>query len=472
MRATSQAQPWRPRLQEAKELIQDGLIQQALEIYQALIREFPDQADLLTEMARLLGKLNYLPLAIRFLQMAILVDPTHRDALGLIAYFYHDSGELEAAIRYYQSAIQHSPEDAGLQNSLGQLFLQCGKYDLARQSFEISLKITPDDPFAHWRLGCYYLTLGEFLTGWAYLHRTFTLGACFRGFSQPYWDGAELAGKTLLIHCTGGLGDTIQFVRYLYPLAKQTGRLLFECQPRLMGLFAYLEKEIPGLQLLRQDQDPLPFFDTHTLIWSLPHLCGPLPEAFPLPQGYLKADPNRINRWKKRLQELPAGTRIALAWEGAFDTYEKRSRNIPRQMLAPLLKVPGIQWICLQKMTSQTKPADHHTLQVEYNMWDVTQQMDQGEEEGFVDTAALMTVADLVITTDTSFAHLAGGLGCPTWLLLKKYPSWQWLLERVDSPWYNSVRLFRQEQSGEWRTLLTKVAIHLQQAILKRNFFV
>jgi hypothetical protein len=253
--------------------------------------------------------------------------------------------------------------------------------------------------------------------------------------------GNPLGDRTLLVHSEQGMGDIIQFVRYLPAIE---GSILFEAPPRLVRLLSS-NREMP--RLVPADR-PLPRFDTVAPLLSLPVRTRVQPRTPP----YLFAEADRAALWRDRIGT--GGFRIGIAWQGFSGRHEDRGRSLPLARFAPLAAIPGVRLISLQKGEGEDQiaaaPFALETLQ----------DLDAGPD-AFIDTAAVMTVVDLIISSDTSIAHLAGALGRPVWVALRKVPDWRWMLDRPDSPWYPSMQLFRQTTDGDWAPVFQAMAERL-----------
>lgn len=296
--------------------------------------------------------------------------------------------------------------------------------------------------------------LGDFVRGWQEYEHRWTLSENHgrqREFAAPRWQGGELAGRTLLLHAEQGLGDTLQFVRYAPLLVRRGARVIVLCQPPLKRLLMEME----GISVVADDE-PLPEFDLQLPLLSLPRAFGTTLATIPAEVPYLRADPVDVRAWGRKLDDKDH-FKIGLVWAGNRRHLNDRNRSCTLDAFAPLAAVSGIRLYSLQKDAAaaeiQNAPATMRLVDVGKELVD------------FADTAAAITCLDLVITVDTAVAHLAGALARPAWLLLPFAPDWRWMLAREDSPWYPSLRLFRQNQAGDWSGVLTAVMNALQQQL-------
>jgi hypothetical protein len=270
-----------------------------------------------------------------------------------------------------------------------------------------------------------------------------------REFAAPRWDGGDIAGRAILLHVEQGIGDALQFVRYAPLLAHRGARVIVLCQPPLKRLFMEMD-EVSVVA----DGEPPPEFDLHLPLMSLPRLFGTTLATIPADTPYLRADPVDVRAWNGKLGDKNH-FKIGLVWAGNRRHLNDRNRSCALETLAPLAAVSGIRLYSLQKgeaaVETRNAPATMRLVDLNDELVD------------FADTAAVITHLDLVITVDTAVAHLAGALARPAWLLLPFAPDWRWMLAREDSPWYPSLRLFRQNQTGDWSGVLTAVMNALRQ---------
>jgi Flp pilus assembly protein TadD len=336
--------------------------------------------------------------------------------------------------------------DPDAHTNMGVLFKSIGRYRQAASSFDRALSLKRDDPAASFEQAFLHLTLGEFRKGWPLYEARFRVPALAipaRDFGVPRWTGTEpMAGKKLLVHAEQGLGDAIQFARYLPLLAEQGITVIFEVMPQLKALM----RSLPGAIEMVARGEPLPQVDRHCPLLSLPGALdtqlGTIPNVVP----YLAAEPARLAPWAQTLQRLP-GLRVGIAWQGNTQVERliwARGRSMPLAALAPLAQLPGVSLVSLQKGPGAEQLRD---ASFRDQVLDLGEALDRGPD-AFLDTAAVMASLDLVITTDTAIAHLAGALARPAWVALNASADWRWLLDRTDSPWYPTMRLFRQTRAN------------------------
>lgn len=361
----------------------------------------------------------------------------------------------EEALADYESAIAHKPFAFALVNR-GSALHYLGRIEEALDSFDRAIALQPELPEAHWNKALLCLAIGDFEQGWpAYEWRW--RGATDltpRDFSQPQWAGEDLNGKTILLHAEQGFGDSIQFIRYLPMVAQKGGKIILELPDSLMPLIP----DTDGLVSMHRRGDVLPPFDVHCPLMSLPLSFGTTATTIPAPVPYLRAPAERVDRWRTHLAQL-GKPRIGLVWSGKPSHKNDHNRSIALSRLEPLLSVPGVSFVSLQREYRETELPALANLPI--------MRVDEAIAD-FADTAAAIGELDLVIAVDTAVAHLAGALGKPLWLLLSHIQDWRWMHDRSDSPWYPSARLFRQSQIGDWDGVIAAVAGELA-AFAKAN---
>ncbi|NTW52419.1 MAG: tetratricopeptide repeat protein [Chlorobiaceae bacterium] len=348
--------------------------------------------------------------------------------------------KLEAALESFDQAISIRPDYHEAHTNRGNTLQELKQIDASIASFDKAICLKPDYADAYLHKSMSLLMGGNFRQGWElyewrWKKEKFTSPG--RNFTRPLWLGDQsMAGKTILLHSEQGFGDTIQFSRYARLFADLGARVILEVDLPLIGLF----KELPGVSELVVKGAALPDFDCHCPLLSLPLAFRTEPDTIPYPHHYLKSDPDKVARWKNRLGDK-AGPRIGLVWSGNATHMNDSSRSIPLSALIRILP-PGFSYVSLQK---EVRQSDKPTLESNVNILHFGDEMND-----FTDTAALCDLMDLVISVDTGVAHLNGALGNPTWVLLPFSPDWRWMLDRDDSPWYWSVRLFRQQEQNDW----------------------
>jgi len=378
--------------------------------------------------------------------------PDNIETLNNIGDALRALGRYEEAVTWFDRAIARRPSFVLAFINRGSAFAQLGRFDNAIASWRQAISLDPGNAEADWNLSLLELLLGDFEAGWARREARWNSKLCpdvYPKFAEPMWLGKEpVEGKTILVHVDEGLGDTIQFVRYVPMLAGRGARVILVVAKALHSLLS----GFPGVSACLMVGDKLPPFDMHCPICSLPLAFGTRLDTIPFATSYLPAPPpERTRAWEERLGPHDR-LRVGLVWSGSPAHANDLDRSIPLQTLSRILDVDAT-FISLQK---DPRPADKAILEQRADIVDLTADLTD-----FIETAALVGCLDLVITVDTSVAHLAGALGRPTWILLPYVPDYRWMLDRDDSPWYRVVRLFRQTASREYRSVLDEVRSEL-----------
>ena len=432
-------------------------LHEAITQFHACLRLQPTCVEAHNNLGIALSELNQHEKALPSFHAALALRPDSLQShLGLGAAL-GELGRVEEAIRHITEALRLKPAAANIHNDLGIAHASLNRFDEALAHFERALQLQPDYPLTQRNRALTWLKQGDLARGWPSYEQRLLLSEEPRSFAQPRWDGSPLAGRTILVHHEQGLGDTLQFVRYLPLLQQQGGRVIFECQKGLTRLLASCR----GIDVLLPSKAPLPPFDVHAAIMSLPYLLGTTLETIPAPVPYLYADAALVRLWGQVLGRL-SGFKVAIAWQGNPRFKRDRLRSIPLRAFAPLARLPGVRLLSLQKW--------HGVEQIAiagFPVLDVTKDLDT--HGAFTDTAAILKNVDLVITSDSALAHLAGALDVPVWLALGFSSDWRWLMDRADSPWYPSMRLFRQQENDNWTAVFTRMAEALKGRI-RRHF--
>ncbi len=366
------------------------------------------------------------------------------------------AGRVDEAVTGFRRAIELDPRDAGSLCLLGIAHFDRAEMETATEYFDRALAIQPNYAEARRNRGMAWLALGDYRRGWSeWEHRLECEGFVPRVTEGPRWNGEPLAGRTLLVHAEQGLGDTLQFVRYVPLLEQFGGRVLLVVQPALVPL---LRQSSVGRWLTPAETRPQ--YDVQCPLMSLPRFV-PDDSGKPYwPGEYLSADSQRASTWQERLKQLE-GLRVGIAWAGSAEHPHNRFRSLAVEQLAPLAAVPGVQLVSLQKGPAVEESREHLArlnVTVIEEPWDA--------DGAFLDTAAILEHLDLVITVDTSIAHLAGALGRPTWVLLQYAADWRWLLEGETTAWYPSMRLFRQPVLGAWSEVIESASCGLGDLVV------
>ena len=411
----------------------------------------PDDAEMYFAQGTALSALHR-PLAARAaLTRAVVLRPSLAAAwlnLGNVCIELEDPHEAE---RHYRTAIRLNPALAQAFASLGHLLLSQGRLLEATTACEMAVHLAPGMAEAHWNLAATLLLAGDRPRGmleyeWRKRHPAYR--SDFPPLPGPYWSGGDPVGQVILVRADQDFGHTIQFTRYVLTLAERGATPVLLCDPVLVPLLSAM----PGVVVLPRTAR-VEGYDAWSDLMSLPLALGGIPFA----EGYLRADAGRVGVWRPLCGPSPQGEgedfrvsslRVGIAWAGNPPQANDRRRSLPADALAPLLAVPGVEFVNLQ-VGARAREAGLPDLSARL--------------PDFAETAALIATLDLVIGVDSAVAHLAGALGAPVWVLLAHVPDWHWLMGRDDSPWYSSARLFRQDTQGDWDGAIRRVAEALGQ---------
>ncbi len=429
-------------------------LDEAVAAYRHSLSLEPNQAVAHCNLASALKDLNRPQEALESYARALALDPNLAEAHFNQAVIYQSLKQNAEAEASYRRAIRARPGYIAALSNLGTVCKSLGRLDEAMDCYDQALAI--DDRLAdpHRNRALLRLLRGNYAEGWPeYEWRRSVPGMRRTEFAQPQWKGQPIPGQTLLLFAEQGLGDTLQFVRYAAMVKEQSAaRVLFQCPQRLHALLS----TVAGIDQLLAGPVSQPF-DCALPLLSAPAVFGATLSNIPADVPYLSADAERAALWERELAGT-AGFKIGIAWQGNPAYEDDARRSVPLAAFAPLADCANVRLFSLQK---------EHGLEALAALADRLRIVDLGprlDEDGdaFVDTAAVMKNMDLIVTSDTATAHLAGALAVPVWLLLPDLPDWRWLLDRDDSPWYPTMRLFRQTDRGDWNGVLTRVAKALE----------
>jgi Flp pilus assembly protein TadD len=425
--------------------------QEAANLFRQAVAVRGDIAEYHVNLGRALQAKPQLKEAETALRRAIELKPTMASAWTNLGAALSRQERPQEAIKCYRRALEIDPDDADAHTNIGVSLFDMGQYEQAIVEHRTALKIRPDFPVAHLNLAMPLLLLGREEEGWEhYEWRSQCDGLPKHNFRQPMWDGSPLEGKTLMLYTEQGLGDAIQFARFVPVAARRGGRIAVVCQNELKSLFA----TVAGADEVRDRRDPLPDFDVYAPLMSLARIfkvrVADVPGAVP----YLHADPALAAVWKRRLASNGAGLKVGLVWAGSPGHRKDGERSIRLEDYAPLAGIDGVTFYSLQKGAAAEQlrlpPAGLRIIDV------------ASELKSMADTAACMQDLDLVISVDTSACHLAGALARPVWVLIPALAPWGWGLKGSTTSWYPTMRLFRQESPLQWTPAVNRVAEALQ----------
>ncbi|MCH8092930.1 MAG: tetratricopeptide repeat protein [Proteobacteria bacterium] len=459
-----------------------GRLEEAAESYAQALRLMPDAALSHTNLGNVLKGLGRFDEAVAHHRRAVAIDPAFAEAWSNLGLTHKAAGDGDAAFESFEQALALKPNHAEFHYNFANALLESGRPAEAAEGFQRTVALAPghvrahanlgvalkeegrmndaiaslrtaialDPAYAdgHWNLGLALLLSGRFEEGWReYEWRRKIPEIGVRSFDAPMWDGAPFVGKTLLIHAEQGLGDTLQFIRYARLAKDKGGTVVFECPAPLMKI----AESAPGIdRLIARGEEPAPF-DIEIPLISLPAVLGTTAGTVPAELPYLAPDAALAARWKER---LGGGFNIGIAWQGNPTYKADGRRSIPLAHFAALAAIGGPKFISLQKGPGAEQ------LQGFAGGEAITDPgADFDEANGaFMDSAAVIANLDLVITSDSAVAHLAGALGRETWMALPRVPDWRWGLEGETTPWYPAMRLFRQSRAGDWDEVFARLA--------------
>jgi tetratricopeptide (TPR) repeat protein len=436
-------------------LLQAGRLEEALDSFQHATRLAPDFAEAHQNAGIVRNRLGRLAEAGESFQKALALSPGAVESLVGLASVLYQQSSFEEAIATSRRALELKPDHAEAHNNLGQMLLETGQTDAALAEYERALLLKPDYPDAHWNRGLLLLLLGRFQAGWLeYEWRRVLKRMSFDVLRRPLWDGSALNGRTILLHSEQGAGDIFQAIRFAPVVKMLGGSVVVSCPGRLLPILS----RCPGMDRLVARESALPPFDVHAPLMSVPGILATTIETIPAAVPYVFAEPRLAECWRAELGAAP-GLKIGIAWQGDPKFPGDRYRSIPLRSFAPLAKLDGVRLYSLQKGLGSEQLAG---VAEQMAVTDLGPRLDESSG-AFMDTAAVMRSLDLVVTSDTSIAHLAGALGVRVWLAVTLMPDWRWLLGREDSPWYPTMRLFRQTRKGDWDGVFERMARELRR---------
>jgi hypothetical protein len=435
-----------------------GNIAGAAELSGAALASDPHHAPALHVHGLIAYRLGHATLACALLESAIARDGSQQRYYLDLIQVYRFCWRLDDALRVGLRAAELWPEDAAVQYTMSFVDYDRGNLDDAVARLRRVIARQPRHAGAHMRLGQTLLAGGDCKPGWPEYEWRFSIpgwAPVMPPTSKPKWDGKSAPGRTLLLVCAEGFGDTIQYVRYIPRLAQACGRLVIMCSAEMRPFVIQQEGGTDAFQNWAE----LPAYDAYCVLTSVPGLMNTDVAAPPAPVPYIRADPEHAKIWRERLgAAIPAGLyRIGLVWAGRPTHPNNRRRSINSGQLIALTAVTGVALVGLQKgETTASMPK----FKGPAPFLDVAAQIGD-----FADTAACIENLDLVIAVDTATAHLAGAMGKPVWLLLPYAPDWRWQMRRDDTPWYPTMRLFRQPRPGDWSGVIDTITHELRKIV-------
>ncbi|MHC4425259.1 MAG: tetratricopeptide repeat protein [Planctomycetota bacterium] len=435
-----------------------GRHDEAISNYERAIHLKPDYAKAYNNLGLALRKLGRLTEAIENYRKAIQLKPSYAEAYNNLGIVLKDQEQFAEAIESYKRAIQFKPDYAEAYYNLANAQRNQEQIADTIENYTQAIRLKPDHADAHWNYSHALLSSGRFIEGFREYewrrHIDLKTIAYPHHHQVPRWDGSCFEGKRLLVHYEQGLGDSLQFVRYLPSVKARAGTVIFESLKPLMGLLRGFDA-IDELVETSFDRKPAVKFDLYASLMDLPGIFQTTLETIPADVPYLHADPAKTEYWKNRLTETDF--KVGIVWAGSTVHKSDRERSCALECFAPLAEIAGVRLYGLQKGPAAMQMKD---LAGKMSITDLAEQF-----ADFTDTAGAIENLDLVISVDTAVVHLAGAMGKPVWVLLQFAPDWRWMLKRTDSPWYPTMRLFRQRKPNDWSNVFGRVADELKKHV-------
>ena len=444
-------------------LIKKDLLDEALQSLEIAIKLKPDYTDALYQSGIISSQKDKHDEAISRFEKLLEIEPARHEALFGLGVALGAVDRTKEAIDCYRKVLQIAPDHVYALNNLGLLLKEQGEIEQAMDTYRKAIEISPDLAGPHWNLSHVLLLAGNLQVGWKEfewrLRKVDWQTANLRPCKVPLWHGESLAGKSLFIHDEQGLGDTIQFVRYLPMVKALGGNTIFETQEALIGLF----KDFPGIdRLISQSADGvLPTdMDFYVPLLSLPAIFNTTLDTIPNTVPYLHADADKTRYWRERLKGPEF--KVGIVWAGGPKLRNDLNRSCRLSQFEPLAKIIGVRVNGIQKGKAAEQVDD---LRAGVEM------VNYGPDlEDFTDTMGLIENLDLIISVDTAVAHLAGAMGKPVWILIPFSPDWRWFLKRSDTSWYPSMKIYRQKNKGDWASVFDRVGKDLYAQVLSGRY--
>jgi len=452
-----EADPKTPQFHNTRGVVLEALGRphKAIEAYRQALLLKPDYAEAHHNTAIAMLALRQYDAALAECKQAISLGPASAQLHNTMGFCLENQDRPAEAVESYKQALRLAPDFAEAHNHLGVLQSALGRYDHAIDSYTRALRTEPNYAEAHWNLSLALLLTGRLHEGWreyqwrhnpelqmtTYPHR----------YDTPRWDGSPFAGRTLLLHYEQGFGDTIQFVRYLPMVKARGGAVILEVRKPLVGLL----RGFPGVDELIEaspDVRPPTDFDLHASLMDLPGIFATTLDNVPADVPYLYADSAKAAHWRNQLSG-DHGFKVGIVWSGSSIYERNHTRSCRLDEFLPLAEIKNLNLYSLQK---GPPAAQLKQLAGRIPVTDLADHL-----HDFSDTAAVIENLHLIVSVDTCVPHLAAAMAKPVWLLLSSAPAWQWMLDRRDSPWYPTIRLFRQSRPGHWQDLFQQVAREL-----------
>jgi tetratricopeptide (TPR) repeat protein len=434
-------------------LHQQKRIAEAEQVYRKVLSVEPHNANGWCYLGMALNDQRKYLEAVEAYEKAISIEASFPVALNNLGNSLRYLGEIQRADDCFQKAIDLQPDYFNAHKNRGTLHAWAGDSELALTHYSRALSLKPDDAELHRNLGVIHLLHGRFTEGWMEYRWRWRVGDLHRIGSIPVWEGSDPGGKSFVLTAEQGLGDTFQFARFAKLLREKGARTLISCPPKLLALM----QQSSDLGPVYPNNLPLPQkFDYQCSLLDIADLLGVDLQSIPSLDGYIRPASNLADYWSRRIPRNSDKLRVGITWQGNPNYQADCYRSMPLSYFEPLSRVDGVQLVSLQQ--------GHGIEQLAAWKGQPIIQFEDGLDTSsgaFMDTAAIICNLDLIVTCDTAIGHLAAAMGVPTWIALSYIPDWRWLLDRSDSPWYPSVRLFRQPKPGDWQSAFDLIAAAL-----------
>jgi Tfp pilus assembly protein PilF len=428
-------------------------VETAIRRYEEALRLAPDLAEAHNNLGVIHQTLGRFQVAEESFREALRLEPDYAEAHNNLGNALQDQGQFEQAVTAYRLALLHRPRYVEALKHLGNALRALGRLDEAIACYNEGLRLDPGHILLHTARAMVWIQMGDLVQGFAECEwRLEGPNPPIKRFTQPVWDGAPLDGRTLLICTEQGLGDTLQFIRYAAPAAARGGRVVVACPP----ILARILRSCPGVDEVVCVGSSLPEFDCHAPVMSLARILGTTLETIPAEVPYLASEPALVEHWRAEFEGVRE-LKIGVVWQGNPVHNKDRERSFRLAQIEPVARVPGVRLFSIQKNFGLDQL---ETLPAGISVTDLGSRLDD-----FVETAAVMKHLDLVISVDSSPAHLAGALAVPVWLVLPSVCDWRWITSREDTPWYPTMRLFRQRHFGDWDEVFDRVSSALSELL-------
>ena len=434
-------------------------LDEAIEAYKKCISLKPDYAEAYSNLGVALKNQDKLDEAIEAIKKSISLKPNDAEAFSNLGVALKNQGKFNESIEAHKKSILLRPSRAEAYNNLGNALKEYGRLEDALENYNKSISLKPDYAEAYCNMSYIYNLYGDLKKGlelyeWRQKQQKPPVIAPRKNL---IWDGVKpLSEKNFLVYEEQGLGDIIQFARYLLLLKQKGAEVTFRVKKKMHSLLKTLDED-----MILIDSDPdQNNIDFETPLMSLPYLFKTHLNTIPSMISYLNADNEKVKSWREHLSK---GTfKVGICWQGS-KTKIDFGRSFPLSLFEGISKLPNIELISLHKGEGENQIKD-----INFKLTTLGDDFDAGEN-AFEDTAAIMMNCDLIITSDTATAHLAGALGCPTWVALKKVPDWRWMLEQNQSPWYPNMKLYRQKELGDWDHVFEIIKRDLESLIIQEK---